>query len=153
QKTKLDNKDMKILNLLANNGKISIVEISNRTGIPSQNVIQRKRKMEKLGIIAKYSIDIDYKKIGYIFCKTFIYLQNLTETRLEELYKYCASKPNIFALTTTLGSWDLELEFEVENFERMTEIMNDIKKKFIDIVKNYESVIITKQTIVRYLAE
>ena len=47
EKVKLDKKDTKILNLLAKNGKIPIIEISNKTGIPSQVVIQRKRRMEK----------------------------------------------------------------------------------------------------------
>ncbi len=150
---KLDKLDQDILKVLTKNGKSSVVEIARKFNQSSQNIINRIRKLEKHKVITKYSLNIDYKKIGFIFCKTFIYLQNLSEERLKELYNYCANQPNIFALATTLGAWDLELEFEVENFEQMREIMDDIRIKFSDIVKSYESVIITKQTSARYIGE
>lgn len=150
-KIKLDQLDQKILKMLTNNGRISIVEIASKTNQSSQNIINRMRKLEKQDVITKYALNIDYQKLGYVFCKIFIYLQNITEERLNNLYKYCANQPNIFALTTTLGAWDLELEFEVENFEQMREIMDNIRIKFSDIIKNYESVIITKQTSTRYI--
>ena len=75
--------------------------------------------MEKQKVITKYSLNLDYSKIGYVFCKTFVYLQNISKERLKKLYAYCANQPNIFAITTSLGAWDIELEFEVENFEQM----------------------------------
>ena len=148
---KLDELDKSIMVMLAKDGKTPVVEIANALNTSSQNIINRMRKLENDGIITKYSLNINYDKIGYIFCKTFVYLENTTQERLEELYKYCTARPNIFALTTTLGSWDLELEFEVENFEVMTRIMDDIRQKFSDIVTNYESVIITHQITPMYL--
>jgi len=150
---KLDKLDQQILETLTKNGRISIVDLANKFKQSSQNIINRIRRLEKEKIITKYSLNIDYKKIGFIFCKTFVYLQNITEEKLKELYNYCANQPNIFALTTTLGAWDIELEFEVENFEQMREIMDDIRIKFSDVIKNYESIIITKQTSVKYIWE
>jgi len=148
---KLDESDKNLLVILSKDGKKPIVDIANELKTSSQNIINRIRKLEQDRIITKYSLNINYDKIGYIFCKTFIYLENTTQERLEELYKYCAAQPNIFALTTTLGAWDLELEFEVENFELMIKIMDDIRQKFSDIVTNYESVIITHQITPMYL--
>ena len=150
---KLDETDQKMLALLSRNGRKPVVEIAKELGQSSQNIINRMRKLEKDGVITKYSLNIDYTKIGYIFCKTFIYLRNIAQERLDELYKYCAAQPNIFALATTLGEWDFEIEFEVENFEQMTEIMDRLRVKFSDIVNNYESIIITKQMAVKYIVE
>ncbi|MBW2996856.1 Lrp/AsnC family transcriptional regulator, partial [Candidatus Woesearchaeota archaeon] len=149
----LDSTDAEILKMLAKNSRMPVVDIAKRIDQSSQNVINRMKKLEKDGIITKYSLNIDYKKIGYVFCKTFIYLRNITQKRLDELYKYCAAQPNIFALVTTAAAWDLGLEFEVENFEQMTEIMDSIRMKFSDIITNYESVIITKQSELNYIVE
>ncbi len=150
---KLDKLDQELLENLAKNGRTSVVELAGKFNQSSQNIINRIRKLEKQKVITKYSLNIDHKKIGFTFCKTFIYLQNITEERLKELYNYCANQPNIFALTTTLGAWDIELEFEVENFEQMRETMDGIRIKFSDIIKNYEAIIITKQTAVKYIWE
>jgi len=150
---KLDDLDKLILKRLIENARIPITTIANEAKTSSQNVLNRIRKLKKRGIITKFSIDLDYPKLGIVFCKTFIYLQNITIERLKELYNYCAQQPKIFALTTTLGAWDLELEFEVENFEEMMSIMDRIKNKFSDMIRSYESIIITKQSEVRYIEE
>lgn len=150
---KLDRLDKNILEALTKNGKTPVIDIATSQNESSQNIINRIKNLENKGVITKYSLNLDYKKLGFIFCKTFIYLQNIREERLKELYDYCGDERNILALTTTLGAWDLELEFEVENFEQMVEIMDRIRVKFSDIIKNYESVIITRQTSTMYIGE
>lgn len=149
----LDETDKEILKMLIHDARAPIIRIAKKLNQSSQNIINRIKKLERDGIIAKYSLGIDYEKIGYVFCKAFIYLHNVTQERLDELYQYCSDDPHIFALTTTLGSWDVELEFEVRNFEQMTEIMDKMRMKFSDIVTNYESVIINKQLTVNYIVE
>lgn len=150
---RLDKLDRGILLRLVRNAREPVVNIAKETGQSSQNVINRIKKLEKDGIIRKYSLAIDYRKIGYVFCKTFVHLRNITKERLDELHTYCASQPNIFAITTALGTWDYEIEFEVPNFEEMTEIMDSIRMKFSDIISNYESIIITKQSALNYIVE
>jgi DNA-binding Lrp family transcriptional regulator len=150
---KMDKQDRAILQRLAKDGRIPIISLAQQLKQSSQNIINRIRRLEREGVITKYALTIDYGKIGLTFCKTFIYLQNTTTKRLHELYDYCAAEPRIYALTTTLGSWDFELEFEVESFEQMTEIMDRLRLRFADIVKSYESVIITKQSTPHYIFE
>jgi DNA-binding Lrp family transcriptional regulator len=150
-RVKMDALDGKILGYLVKDGRRSVVSMANALHESSQNIINRMRRLEREGVITKYSLALDHGKLGIIFCKTFIYLQNISKKRLSELYDYCAAEPRIFALTTTLGAWDFELEFEVKSFEQMTEIMDRLRLRFADIVKNYESVIITKQTVPRYI--
>jgi Lrp/AsnC family leucine-responsive transcriptional regulator len=150
-KMPMDDIDRKILDLLTKNGRESIVAIANSVDQSSQFVQSRIKKMEENGVITKYSLNIDYAKIGYVFCKTFIYTENATKERLEQFYNYCKNEPNVFALTTTSGQWDLELEFEVPDFETMTRIMDRIRIKFSDMITNYESVTITNQVTPMYV--
>jgi DNA-binding Lrp family transcriptional regulator len=90
-KYKVDELDTKIIAKIVRDGRKPVVEIAKETGQASQNIINRMKKLEKDKVITKYSLNIDYSKIGYIFCKTFIYLENITQERLDSLYKYCAA--------------------------------------------------------------
>ncbi len=148
---KLDALDRAILSCLISDGRMPVVEIAKSVKTTPQNVINRMRRMKSEGVIAKFGIDINYKKLGIIFCKTFVYLQNVTEKKLEAIFAYCKRQPNVFALVNTLGPWDLELELEVENFEQVTMIMNGMRSHFGDTIRNYESVIVSKQTTVRHV--
>ncbi len=150
---KTDELDKQILRELIKNAKIPIKDIAIKTKNSSQNIINRIKKLQQCGIITKFGIDLDYGKLGLLFCKTCIYLDNITKERLEQLYDYCAAEQNIFALTTTLGAWDIELEFEIHQFEEMVKIMDKIKGAFGDIVRSYESIIITKQSEVIYVGQ
>ncbi len=61
---KLDDKDMKIIEVMKDHGNWSFKQISLRTGIPTTTVHARVRKLEKDDIIKKYTIEIDHQKIG-----------------------------------------------------------------------------------------
>ena len=95
--TIIDEKDMKIINLLLENGRISYSEIAKAIGLSDVAVIKRIRKLEQMGIIRKYTILIDPKKLGYkVVSITGIdvepeYMFNILNTLKEKDYvKYLA---------------------------------------------------------------
>lgn len=59
-----DKKDMKILEILRNDGKLSSQKISNLTKIPVTTVHNRVKRLERKGVINRYTIDINYEKLG-----------------------------------------------------------------------------------------
>jgi len=59
----LDEKDMKILDILKSNAKLTTHKISKKLAIPITTVHNRIKKLEKLGIIKKYTVELDYKKL------------------------------------------------------------------------------------------
>ncbi|MEW6748699.1 MAG: Lrp/AsnC family transcriptional regulator [Candidatus Micrarchaeota archaeon] len=150
---KLDDTDLRILKELCLDGRVRFSAIAEKAGIPPQNVLNRVRALERKGVITKYGIDLDHSRFGIVFCKAFIELHNIDEKSLSEVYSFCEREPRIFALTTTLGAWDLELEMEVEKVEDMMEIMNRIKRSFPNSVKGYDSIVITKQSRINYLPQ
>lgn len=147
----LDKMDVAILEELVRDARMPFSEIGKKVRTSPQNVLNRVRAMEKKGIITKYGMDLDYEKMGIVFCKAFIALHNMNEESLKRIYSYCEREPKIFTLVTALGAWDLELEMEVGRVEEMMEIMNRLKREFPDCVKGYDSVVITKQRKLSYL--
>jgi len=61
----IDEKDEKILEILKGNARASYTEIARSLGISDVAVIKRIRKLEQAGIIKKYTIIVDPKKLGY----------------------------------------------------------------------------------------
>lgn len=143
--------DRAILGYLVYDSRKSFTEIAKKIGTSPQNVLHLVNGMKRRGVIRKYGIDIDYKKLGMVFCKTFVALHNIDQASLKAIYSFCSHEPSIYALTTTLGAWDLELELEAKRVEEMMETMNRLKRNFPDFIKGYDSIVITGQTIVKYV--
>ena len=62
-KCRLDDINMQILMYLNTNGRITMTELANRLHISRPAVQRRIKRMEDLGIIACYSVEIDWNRI------------------------------------------------------------------------------------------
>jgi Lrp/AsnC family transcriptional regulator for asnA, asnC and gidA len=62
--TMLDSFDWKILELLQGNSKQTYTEIGKQLGVAHSTIYDRIQKMERFGIIKKYTVLIDNEKIG-----------------------------------------------------------------------------------------
>jgi Lrp/AsnC family transcriptional regulator, leucine-responsive regulatory protein len=60
----LDKKDEKILALLKENARWTVKQIAKKAALPITTTHNRIRKLEKSGIIKKYTVVVDNKKIG-----------------------------------------------------------------------------------------
>jgi len=148
---RFDKMDLAILGELVEDSRKKFTEIAGKLRTSPQNVMNRVVRMRKKGMIAQYSIDLDYQKLGIVFTKTFIQLHNVNEEELNAIYRFCEREPRIFALTTTVGAWDLELEMEVTRVEEMMDIMNRLKRAFPNSIKGYDSIVIARQLKMNYL--
>lgn len=62
---KLDNYDRKILEILQEDGSISNLELAKRIGLAQSSCLLRTKNLKEKGIIAKTTIIVDEKKMGY----------------------------------------------------------------------------------------
>jgi Lrp/AsnC family leucine-responsive transcriptional regulator len=134
---KLDELDKKILNNLAQNARMGLVELARKINSTVDIVRNRMRKMEKQGIIMQYRIAIDHTKLGYDMFKAFVYFNNLSEQDEKRLFEYTKQNAKILYLIRQLSAWDIELEIMARSYEEFTELMNDMRLKFADSLRNY----------------
>ncbi|MCS7133086.1 MAG: Lrp/AsnC family transcriptional regulator [Nitrososphaeria archaeon] len=57
--------DIKLIKLLMENSRISYVELARALGVTEAAVRKKIKKLEKLGVVRKYSIEVDPRKLGY----------------------------------------------------------------------------------------
>ncbi len=61
---KIDDLDLKILNILQDDGKVSNAEIARKVGKAPSAVLERVRKLRRNGIIQGYECIVDHKVLG-----------------------------------------------------------------------------------------
>ena len=137
--------DTEILRYLANNARLSMVQLAKLTGSTVNKVLYSVKQLERNKIICGRKIALNIHSLGYETCKSFIFFKNITRQKRRQLITYCKMHPHIINIVLCVGPWDLEIEFEVENFDQFYDIMTQIKNRFGDIIKNYESVVFKEE--------
>jgi len=137
----IDELEYKILDILANDARIALTELARRTKSTIEIVRGRIRKLEEKQIILGYRISVDFNKLGLEFFKAIIYFRKLSKEDENSLFEWMRQHPNSLYYIRSLAPWEVEFEFAVENYQRFNEIINDLRKRFPHVIRNYEHLI------------
>ncbi len=61
----IDEKDLKIIDMLRENARIPVTEIASRLDVSESTIRKRIRGLEKNGVITQYTVVVDPSKLGY----------------------------------------------------------------------------------------
>lgn len=142
---KIDKTDEEILRIITNNARMPVTEIAKKLKTTPRVIQYHLRELEKKKIILAYRAHLEPKEMGRIFCKAFIYLSNPTLKKLNSFISYTSSIPGTVWPQRVMGTWDFELDMELESYDQFQDIILDLKEKFPDIIKNHEFCIVAKE--------
>jgi len=145
EKCKLDKTDLKILKILSKDARKPVVDIVREINSSVKIVTTRIKKLIKNGIINNFRLVINYDKLGITFFKTFFYLKNPDEKRLNQLLKKLNSNENVIHNLKVIGDWDLEPEFEFESKKDFQRNIQNIIDEFSDIIQKIDVINILKE--------
>jgi Lrp/AsnC family transcriptional regulator for asnA, asnC and gidA len=103
----IDELDTKILTKLQEDGRESFREIANQVDSTAVTVINRVNKMKEKGIIQGYTVDIDYRKIGYPVVAAIELI--VPGEHLKDLENILFQHPNVTAVYEITGDTDILL--------------------------------------------
>ncbi len=138
----LDELDKSILRNISSNARISVLEIGKRISKAASTISSRLKALEKKEIIQGYGTQIHCQEFGYESYQLFIRTHNLTKENKQKLYAYCQEHPNIIFYIETIGAWNFEIIYEIENQKRLQDLIIDIRSKFSDIIIDTESIVL-----------
>jgi len=144
QKEELDETDNLILKELAIKSRINIIDLAEKTKLSRDIINYRLKKLIKSGIISQYRCALNLEVIGTNLYKVIIRTKNFDEKEEKRLKDYCSSHKNIPQILKLIGSWDIEIEFETENENQLYEILNEMRKEFSGIIRDFDILRITK---------
>ena len=142
---KIDNLDLKILDLISENARINSVEISNKFKKSPNTIISRIKNLKKLGIIQGFKPYLHLENTNYSSYKALIKFQNITETKEKEIINSLKQNINIIGIIKLIGQWDFEIEFEVESKEKMLKLTREFRDKFKDVIRDFETIPLFKE--------
>ena len=138
RKVKTDDLDFQILELLAKNARMPTIDIAKKLNSTVDTINSRIKKLIKLDVIQGFRVSIDYSKLGYQFFKVNINLNKYNNRG--RIISYIKNDPHLIMIDKSIGYFDLELDFWVDNLDQFHEIMNNLTIKFSDSIKNYSYV-------------
>ncbi|MBO6517937.1 MAG: Lrp/AsnC family transcriptional regulator [Bacteroidia bacterium] len=121
---KLDEIDIKILNLLQKNGKLPIKAVADAISLSQTPVYERIRKMERNGAIQKYVALVNAE----VFGKNLIVIMSMSldKSDLENhprIVEHLSSLPEVTELYQTSGVYDFILKVLVSNVNEFREFL------------------------------
>jgi DNA-binding Lrp family transcriptional regulator len=130
-----DELDNLILQMLAQNARTPTIEIAKKLNRTTNTINKRVKKLIISGLILRFTVTIDWEKIGYKWFKADLYLKDYN--KVHQLMKYIEKNPHLAYIDKTLGHADLELELIVKDVTQLNKIIEDIYIKFPKIIRSY----------------
>lgn len=147
----IDEIDYKLLNELAMNARIPLIELAEKLGCSSQNVNYRVKNLIKRDIIKAFRVNIDLSKLGLQIFKVNIYLKDHKQKKA--IIDYLKNTLYLECLNVAVGWSDIEPELIVENVQQLREIIEEINLKFPNVIKRENFTITEKVHKERWLPE
>jgi len=136
----LDKKDLDILKLLQEDARISIADISRKTGIQRDSVIYRIKKMQKEKIIKSFQTMVDFKSMGFALSGILsVTLYNHNHEKEKSFIDFLEKHQNITEIKRISGKWDFNITMISKSLEDLNKIISQIRIKFSEIIKEYEA--------------
>lgn len=147
---KLDKTDLKILSIISQDTRLGSVEISKLINASPNKVIYRLKHLQDRNIIEGYKVHINLEAMGRQAYKSLIKFNTITEDKENELIDFLQNNLCVYDITKVIGYWDFEIDYEIKNNDEMVLFTRNIREKFNDIIKEFETTRIYKEHIFNY---
>ena len=138
----IDEKDIKILEMLSTNARSSLVEIAAKINATPNCAKDRIRRLKTKGILQEHTLLLDIKQMGYEFYKILINLRKFDKEIESKIVSFCDKFPNIWFFIMCEGEWNVEFEVEVKGNKDVRKILREFRNEFKDLVISYETMLV-----------
>lgn len=146
-KIEIDSLDKGILNALQENSKTPYAELGEKLHASVGTIHARIKKMERLGIIQKMDIQINYALLGFdITCFIGIFLNRSSD--YERVVKGLTKIPEITDLHYTTGSYSMFAKLILKDTNHLRAVLHDEIQR-IDGVQRTETLLSLHQSLQR----
>ncbi len=115
--------DMKIIKTLQRDARMPTVKLAREVGANEATVRRRLDKLLKEGIIERFTVVLDYHKLGRVI-KAFIGLR-AQPAKLKEIVDHLSKHPDIQVLYRTSGDTDIFAEVIFEKMEDLNTFLEE----------------------------
>ncbi len=106
----LDDLDFGILEALAINGRAKFKEVAKALGVDERKVSRRVDRLAKLGVIKRFTVEIDWSKLGL---NTMAYICTRTSAVpnvKDKLVRFFQEEPRVLCADSTIGAYEYVIQ-------------------------------------------
>lgn len=134
----IDNTDKDILNVLLDNSRLSYRQIAKKIGRSVATVMHRVKRLEQDEIIRKYTVSLDYEKLGY---DTPVIINfRVAKGKAISVGKGIALNPNIVSMYDVTGDFDVTLYALFKSRAQLDKFIKELPKHE-DVTRIYTKLI------------
>jgi DNA-binding Lrp family transcriptional regulator len=130
--SKLDEKDLAILQLIQENSKLTANQIAKKINTPITTVFAKTKRMEQLGIIKQYRAILNPEKLNLGTSAFILASVSYTTTKTDgapvsqrDVAEEIARFPEVQEVHIITGDWDLLVKLRAENVEAVGRFVVD----------------------------
>lgn len=131
----MDTIDLKIIDVLKENGRASTSEISKRVKLSIPAVAERIRKMEEADIIEKYTIKVNRDKTNYKLL-AFVFVNIDKTENVEGFRKSIVQYNSVLECHHIAGEYDYLLKLLVEDTKALEHFISHMLKNIKGVIKS-----------------
>jgi Lrp/AsnC family leucine-responsive transcriptional regulator len=130
--------DIKILNIIQNDARISNAEIARQVGLAPSAVLERVRKLEERGVIQGYAAEIDANQVGYGLTAFVFVRTSFCGTIGEAL----AEIPEVLEVHDVAGEDCYLLKVRAKNTDELGQFFREKLKMLPEIISTRTTVVL-----------
>lgn len=140
---KLDEVDLKILEILQKEGRLSNKELAERINLTTTPTLERVRRLERAGVIEGYSARVNRESIGKGFSAFVTVVLSVHQLSfMEEFTKAVKETPEIIACYNTTGDGDFMLHIVAKDVKDYEQIMRTKLTTLPDVQRIHTSIVL-----------
>lgn len=125
---KVDNVDLKILEILMQDAKKPYTEVAKKAFVSGGTVHVRMNKLEEAGIVEKTTLKVNYAKLGYdITAFIGIFLQK--SALYDQVMAKLKSIPEITSIHYTTGNYSMFVKIHCKDTNHLKLVLHDKSNK------------------------
>lgn len=122
----LDNTDIKIINALSENARISASDLSEKVNLSVSAVIERIKKLENAGVIKQYTTILDESKFG-LDVTAFICILMDHPRFNEGLTEFAKKRSAIVECNYVAGDYDYLIKIRTDSTRSLERLLDEVK--------------------------
>lgn len=153
KKCQTDDKDKKILTVIADNASLPLYKISGAVGLSPDAANYRIKAMHENGIITGFVPVINYSALGYSVYAVLVMINGLSAEKESKLKQFINSDGHIIWAVKTVGKHNLLAYVCVKDNDELHETINSLRAYLPNDIRSYEPLIAYEEFHYTYFPE
>jgi Lrp/AsnC family leucine-responsive transcriptional regulator len=123
----VDETDRAIIDLLRQDARRTVSDIAGRVNLSPAPVKRRIDRLEKLGVIAGYTVVLDHQKVGPSI-EAYTELRFSGDTDVDDILHSAAELPEVLEVLAIAGDPDALVRVRVEDVDHLQRVVNALRR-------------------------